>query len=47
MTDLQSRFRYRRSLASRVILLTTFAVGLSVALVAVQEARGLHDSFST
>ncbi len=34
MTDLQSRFRYRRSLASRVILLTTFAVGLSVALVA-------------
>jgi two-component system sensor histidine kinase MprB len=28
------RFRYRRSLASRVILLTTFAVGLSVALVA-------------
>jgi len=34
MTDLQSRFRYRRSLAGRVILLTTFAVGLSVALVA-------------
>ena len=29
-----SRFRYRRSLASRVILLTTFAVGLSVAIVA-------------
>ena len=28
------RFRYRRSLASRVILLTTFAVGLSVAIVA-------------
>lgn len=28
------RFRYRRSLASRVIVLTTFAVGLSVALVA-------------
>jgi two-component system sensor histidine kinase MprB len=28
------RFRYRRSLASRVILLTTFAVGVSVALVA-------------
>jgi two-component system, OmpR family, sensor histidine kinase MprB len=35
MTDLQSRFRYRRSLASRVILLTTFVVGLSVALMAV------------
>jgi two-component system, OmpR family, sensor histidine kinase MprB len=31
---LQSRLHYRRSLASRVILLTTFAVGLSVALVA-------------
>ena len=29
------RLRYRRSLASRVILLTTFAVGLSVAIVAV------------
>lgn len=29
-----ARFRYRRSLASRVILLTTFAVGLSVAIVA-------------
>jgi two-component system, OmpR family, sensor histidine kinase MprB len=29
-----SRFHYRRSLASRVILLTTFAVGLSVAIVA-------------
>ncbi|WP_435770324.1 sensor histidine kinase [Nocardioides sp. SYSU DS0651] len=29
------RWRYRRSLASRVILLTTIAVGLSVALVAV------------
>jgi two-component system sensor histidine kinase MprB len=29
-----SRLHYRRSLASRVILLTTFAVGLSVALVA-------------
>jgi two-component system sensor histidine kinase MprB len=28
------RFRYRRSLASRVILLVTFAVGLSVAAVA-------------
>ncbi len=28
------RMRYRRSLASRVILLTTFAVGMSVALVA-------------
>jgi two-component system sensor histidine kinase MprB len=28
------RFHYRRSLASRVILLTTFAVGLSVAVVA-------------
>ena len=31
---LRHRLRYRRSLASRVILLTTFAVGLSVALVA-------------
>src|SRR4051794_17209253 len=31
---LRNRLRYRRSLASRVILLTTFAVGLSVALVA-------------
>jgi two-component system, OmpR family, sensor histidine kinase MprB len=31
---LLSRLHYRRSLASRVILLTTFAVGLSVALVA-------------
>jgi two-component system sensor histidine kinase MprB len=31
---LHRRFRYRRSLASRVIVLTTFAVGLSVALVA-------------
>ncbi|MDN5746767.1 MAG: two-component sensor histidine kinase, partial [Nocardioidaceae bacterium] len=29
------RWRYRRSLASRVIWLTTIAVGLSVALVAV------------
>ena len=28
------RFRYRRSLASRLILLTTLAVGLSVAIVA-------------
>ncbi len=31
---LHSRLHYRRSLASRVILLTTFAVGLSVAIVA-------------
>jgi two-component system sensor histidine kinase MprB len=31
---LRNRLRYRRSLASRVILLTTFAVGVSVALVA-------------
>lgn len=30
---LRERLRYRRSLASRVILLTTFAVGISVALV--------------
>jgi two-component system sensor histidine kinase MprB len=30
---LHERLRYRRSLASRVILLTTFAVGISVALV--------------
>ncbi len=30
---LRERVRYRRSLASRVILLTTFAVGISVALV--------------
>ena len=34
MTSSLDRFRYRRSLASRVILLTTFAVGLSVAIVA-------------
>ena len=34
MSPLLARFRYRRSLASRVILLTTFAVGMSVALVA-------------
>jgi two-component system sensor histidine kinase MprB len=34
MKPLLGRFRYRRSLASRVILLTTFAVGLSVAIVA-------------
>ena len=34
MTGVLGRFRYRRSLASRVILLTTFAVGLSVAIVA-------------
>ena len=31
---LHERLHYRRSLASRVILLTTFAVGLSVAIVA-------------
>src|SRR3954451_18111122 len=31
---LLTRLHYRRSLASRVILLTTFAVGLSVAIVA-------------
>ncbi len=30
----QSGWHYRRSLASRVILLTTMAVGLAVALVA-------------
>lgn len=37
MTDVatEGRWHYRRSLASRVILLTTIAVGLSVALVAV------------
>ena len=34
MSNAFGRFRYRRSLASRVILLTTFAVGLSVAIVA-------------
>ena len=34
MSGVRGRIRYRRSLASRVILLTTFAVGLSVALVA-------------
>jgi two-component system, OmpR family, sensor histidine kinase MprB len=34
MSQLLGRIRYRRSLASRVILLTTFAVGMSVALVA-------------
>ena len=33
--DLDGRWHYRRSLASRVILLTTMAVGLSVAAVAV------------
>jgi two-component system sensor histidine kinase MprB len=47
-----SRWRYRRSLASRVILLTTVAVGMSVALVAagayfttrVQMQDSLDDS---
>jgi two-component system, OmpR family, sensor histidine kinase MprB len=34
MNGLFGRLHYRRSLASRVILLTTFAVGLSVAVVA-------------
>jgi two-component system, OmpR family, sensor histidine kinase MprB len=34
VTGLLGRFRYRRSLASRLILLTTLAVGLSVAVVA-------------
>ncbi len=33
--DLDGRWHYRRSLASRVILLTTMAVGLSVAVVAI------------
>ena len=34
MTSVLGRVRQRRSLAGRVILLTTFAVGMSVALVA-------------
>ena len=50
--DFEGRWHYRRSLASRVILLTTMAVGLSVAVVAVgafltvrqQLQSGLDDS---
>ena len=47
MSALQGRFRYRRSLASRVIALTTFAVGLSVALVALAAYLTVRHQLQT
>jgi two-component system sensor histidine kinase MprB len=47
MKRLVGRLHYRRSLASRVILLTTFAVGLSVALVALAAYFTVRQSLQS
>jgi two-component system, OmpR family, sensor histidine kinase MprB len=47
MNRLIGRLQYRRSLASRVILLTTFAVGLSVALVALAAYFTVRQSLQS
>jgi two-component system sensor histidine kinase MprB len=44
---LRDRLRYRRSLASRVIVLTTLAVGLSVALVALAAYLTVRHQLQT
>jgi two-component system sensor histidine kinase MprB len=44
---LRDRLRYRRSLASRVIVLTTLAVGLSVALVALAAYLTVRHQMQT